>query len=66
MKKPPLGVLPCHIWKAKRAADLAEAIGRYTALLLSLEGQEYDTACALIHQWAKEIVELNLPREMPF
>ena len=29
VKKPPLGIMPCYIWKLKRKEDLKGAIHRY-------------------------------------
>jgi hypothetical protein len=66
MKKPPLGVLPVNIWKENRAGELVSAMGRWAPLLQYADNKDQEAARDLIDKWARELVDLNLPRGMPF
>ncbi len=66
MKKPPLGVIPVLLWKERRAVELIEAMTRYSAMLKLGDSEDAEAARDLIDQWARELVDLNLRRAMPF
>jgi hypothetical protein len=64
--KPPLGIMPDRIWKERRATELVQAMHRYLALLNTTNAEDNEAASDMLHQWARELIALNLPRAMPF
>lgn len=59
-KKPPLGVIPKHIWDKKRKHEIKDAIDRYieAGYIIPLEWiDEYNELCG------KELKELKIPEK---
>jgi len=50
-KKPPLGIIPQHIWKENRGHDLIKAIVRYS---------EYGGIKYIPTEWIEELLKLNI------
>ena len=47
-KKPPIGLLPTHLWKNKRMMDISDAIARYVYNYKKIP-----------NEWIVELEELN-------
>ena len=66
MKKPPLGIMPVRIWKERRAVELVEAMHRQLQRLCTVNAGDNQAASENLDQWARELIDLNLPRACPF
>lgn len=60
--KPPLGIMPHHIWKERRFLELAQAIARQEEFLrvAGPMSNAYREGMLNMKQWAKEMVDLEI------